>query len=110
MISFDGDLVAKAVAARATEQKWNPDRALLVSRICGWHVAYPDADVGYEGGRPNAGMRDMIDGVTRDTGLSRGEVLGAFGASHCLLCDTVPGFRPVLYSAWDRSEECQRHD
>lgn len=102
MIAFDGDMVTKAVAAREAEQRWRSDQTQLVSGICAWYVAHPDVGVDYEDGRPGEGMRRMIDDVSRETGLGESQVLASFGAAHCLLCDTVPGFRPVLLSAWDR--------
>lgn len=105
MIVFDRDLVAQAVTTRAAEQKWTPDRSLVISAICDWFVTHPGSDIGYEDGRPNPGMRSMIDDVSHGTGHDEKDVLSAFGAAHCLLCDTVPGFRPALYSAWDRSVE-----
>ena len=109
MIAFDRDVVAQAVAGRAAEIKWNADRALLISRICDWQVDHPAARLDYDDGQPNADMRDMIDHVSRHTGATTRDVLMSFGAAHCLLCDTVPGFRPVLYSAWDRRIETDAH-
>lgn len=109
MMQFDGDAIARAVSARSGEQKWRPDQTRIVSAICAWYVAHPDACVEYEDGSPGADMRVMVDHVAQETGMTPGDVLASFGAAHCLLCDVVPGFRPVLYSAWDRSEREDHH-
>lgn len=34
--------------------------------------------------------------------LPEAKILSVFGAAHAVLCDTIPGYRPKLYSAWDR--------
>lgn len=102
MIAYDADQVSQAVARRAADMKWSPGQTRIVAGICTWHVDHPDARAGYEDGRPDARMRDMLDVVMRETGADRRAVLASFGAAHCLLCDTVPDFRPALYSAWDR--------
>ncbi len=102
IILFDRGAIARAVAGRAAEQKWPADRVLVISGICVWYADHPDASIGYEGGLPNDDMRRMIEGVAHGTHADARTVLSAFGAAHCLLCDTVPGFRPVLHSAWDR--------
>lgn len=109
MIEFDADVIAKAVDRRSGEQKWRPDLARIVSAICSWQAEHPTADVDYEDGRPNADMRQMVEAVARDAGADEPEILASFGAAHCLLCDVVPGFRPVLHSAWDRRVAADHH-
>lgn len=101
-ITYDADKVARAVVTRSGEQKWSPQQTLVVSMICDWHVTRPEARIGYEDGQPGADMRDMVDSIARDAHTDASTVLSSFGAAHCLLCDVVPGFRPVLFSAWHR--------
>ena len=48
-------------------------------------------------------MQNMLDVLSSELGQTEAQILSCFGAAHCLLCDTVPGYRPVLLSAWDRS-------
>lgn len=105
MITFDKDAIAAAVERRAAEQKWRPDMTLAVSRICAWQAARPDAPIEYQDGRPNPVMQNMLDGLSSELGQAEAQILSCFGAAHCLLSDTVPGYRPVLLSAWDRSVE-----
>lgn len=109
MIIFDKDAIAGAVERRAAEQKWRQDMTRAVSCICAWQAARPDAPIEYQDGRPGAVMQSMIDSVAHDTGLTQDHILSCFGAAHCLLCDVVPGFRPVLFSAWDRTVRVEAH-
>lgn len=109
MMAFDEDMVEQAVAKRSAEQKWRADQTRLVSWICAWHATHPNARIEYEDGRPGSDMRDMIEGLSSETEFDEKDILGAFGAAHCLLCDVVQGFRPALFSAWDRSVD-NRHD
>jgi hypothetical protein len=102
-MQFDGEAIESAVGRRSAEQKWRPDQTRTISAICAWHAANAEIHVDYEDGQPNDGMRRMIENVVNDTGCSRRDVLSSFGAAHCLMCDVVTGFRPILHSAWDRT-------
>lgn len=109
MITFDKSSISQAVERRASEQKWGPDLKRAVSCICAWQAARPDAPIEYRDGRPGAVMQNMLDSVSHETGQTEEQILSCFGAAHCLLCDTVPGFRPVLQSGWDRSARSAGH-
>lgn len=104
MIGYDQDMITRAIERRSSEQRWRPDLTLIVSRICAWQMEHPEDLIEYEGGRPGPVMRTMIEDVSPGTAMQHRHVLSSFGAAHCLLCDTVPVFRPVLLSRWDRDD------
>jgi hypothetical protein len=109
VITFDKSTISDAIARRAAEQKWRPDMTTVVSSICAWQAARPDAPIEYRDGQPGSVMQSMLDSVSFETGQNQEQILSSFGAAHCLLCDTVPGFRPVLFSGWDRNAGSAGH-